>query len=71
MPRGVIALLGVPVNGCCPAGCLPGPCSTHRQVLPTGEPHCLLQGMRVLDNACDVSIDSAEEPLALWDILEK
>eukprot|EP00891_Asterochloris_glomerata_P006187 jgi/Astpho2/6187/Aster-x0275 len=28
-------------------------------------------GMRVLDNACDVSIDNAEEPLALWEILEK
>ena len=39
--------------------------------LAEGDVHCLLQGMRVLDNACDVSIDSAEEPLALWDILEQ
>ena len=51
---------------------LPAWALLYTQTSPAeGAPHCLLQGMRVLDNACDVSIDSAEEPLALWDILEK
>ena len=52
-----------------PAACLAPLCTQTSAA--EGVTYCLLQGMRVLDNACDVSIDSAEEPLALWDILEK
>ena len=59
------------VKGYSTACCLPASCLIHRQILVKVITYCLLQGMRVLDNACDVSIDSAEEPLALWEILEK
>ena len=30
-----------------------------------------LQGMRMLDNACEISIDRAEQPVEIWKTLEK
>ena len=30
----------------------------------------VMQGMRVLDNACEIGIDKAERPMQLWKTLE-
>lgn len=30
-----------------------------------------MQGMRVLDNACEIGIDKSERPMQLWKTLEQ
>lgn len=56
-------LLQTALTACC--------CTAAQPLHTTRHVPCCMQGMRILDNACDIAIDKADRPLDLWVTLEK